>query len=518
MNNRFEPNSQRWFSFYRDIDDLKKEFLDVKAKSRAQGITIENNFDESELNRKIQSVYNKTDELNEVINLFDEYKQKIDSGGAFKKTRIKISEDKRFTFSFALASKGLVRLPEYYNEQIAKRYPTMFNSVGQAATDETMVAGVVDLNLVQSKPLKDATYFYIVIDNIEYELRQQQKGTAKMLELNPMAILLKGDDGMYYTMPSFFGDFSLSFSSNFKKSYLEMPKEGGEGRAVDIYVPFDMIQGLSERMTPSIPLLLATQYFTQAKIKVRLNLMRPINIKMAKGGFTSTIVAFTIKDFQDPMDWNKIACLRGVYDAGQAITEINSAINNFKYNQYSTKAGFTINQNEKYAYASSTNRGVLLYNMPEELDKEFGRFKNFMRQEVEEGRLKTKLVPKPLMMVFSTQGLLGSDFSKSVIEDPTNTTNILIRENFNEILDMTDIYYNEKMGDVVKRVATRFESQNKSIQQLKNYLYKLVAKLYRDLEPRTGVYASKPEELEEADKNYRETIAKLEREFQKRGI
>jgi len=511
MSVRYDPNNQRWFAFYRDIDELITKFKNV---TQGYGKRLQSSWNDARIQSAMPAVYQKTQQLTEVVEKFNEYKQKIDSGGAFKKTRIKISEDKRFTFSFALASKGLIRLPEYYNEEIAKKYPTLFNSTGQAATDETMVTGVVDINQVQSKPLKQGTYFYIMIDNVEYALRQQQKGTGRMLELNPMAILLEAEDGMYYTMPSFFGDFSLSFSSTFKKSYLEMPKEGGEGRAVDIYVPYDMITGLSNRITPSVPLLLATEYFTQAKIKVRLNIMRPISIRSLNHGYVTSIVAITVKDFNDPIDWNKIAVLRGEYSAGEAITEMNAAI--FAVDKKEMSGNELANY--RNAYASSNVDGQILYNFGDELDREFGRFKNFLRQEVNEGRIKTKLVEKPLMIVFSTEGLLGEEFDQNIIDNPNDPRSILIRKNFNEMLDMVDIFYNTKIGEVVKRVAKRFEEQGLSTIELKNYLYRLVAKLYRDLEPRSGVYASSKEDLEKADANYKETIAKLEREFQKRGI
>jgi hypothetical protein len=174
--------------------------------------------------------------------------------------------------------------------------------------------------------------------------------------------------------------------------------------------------------------------------------------------------------------------------------------------------------NYRNGYAGSGSNGEILYDFEDQLNQEFGRFKNFLRQEVNEGRIKTKLVEKPLMMVFSTQGLLGTEFNQQIIDDVNNSSSIKIRQNFNELIDMVDMFYNTKIGEVVKRVAKRFEEQGKSSLDLKNYLYRLVAKLYRDLEPRTGVYASTQEEIEKADANYKETISKLEKEFQKRGI
>jgi hypothetical protein len=122
------------------------------------------------------------------------------------------------------------------------------------------------------------------------------------------------------------------------------------------------------------------------------------------------------------------------------------------------------------------------------------------------------------MMIFSTEGLLGQTFDRSVIDDPTSSSNKKIRAGFNEIIDMTDLYYNPKIGEVVKRIAIRFENDGRDKFELKQYITKLVGKLYRDLEPRTGMYASSQKELEEADKNYAETLNKLQREFTSRGI
>lgn len=526
-----EDSAPRYFSFYRTFDDLMNEYFRTKLIDEARGRSVNYSYsDPQRVKNSVPDTYPNEADLTQLINNFQQFSQKIDSGGSFKKAKIKLSEDKRFQFSFSLASKGLIRVVEYFNEEIAKKYPTIYNSTGLAASDETMVAGVVDLNAVQSKPLaNNSAYFYVIINGTEYELRQQQKGTAKMLQLNPNAVLKRVEnDGMYYTEPSFFNGFSLIFSSTFKKSYLELPKKGGNAKAVDLFVPFDMLfSDIESRVCPAISLLLATQYFTQARIKVRINIMRPITIRNTRGQKVSSIVAITVKDFQDPIDWNKLGVLRGISMAGATITQLNASITSFKENQYSRGT------QDLSAYATD-----LVYADEETLQTEFGRYKNWLRQEVELGNIKTVLVPKPLMLTFSIENVGGRKFDEEIANGaPTSAfmvgksdaeirskqmyiddTTRRIEEDFFELIDIVDLYYNEKIGEVVTRIKKRFDDAGKSNLDLKGYFIKLLGKMYRDLEPDTGVYATPDKELEEAYKKYEETLGKLKKEYEKRGI
>lgn len=501
------------FSYYDSIETLFAQLENVKQQGTGQGIDM-NGI--SYTSNSIPSIYPQTDSLNRYIDNYQAFRDKIDSGGSFKKQRLKLSEDKRFLFSFSLASKGLIRVAEYYNEEIAKKYPKMFNSIGKEKDDETMVAGVVSLDKVESVVLANGqTKFFIQLEK-EYPLRQQQKGTAKMLEIHPSATLKQTDDGMFYTEPSFYNDFSLVFSSTFKKSYIEMPKKGGSARAVDIYIPFDMmVSSLESRILPALPLILATEYLTQAKIKVRINITRPIVSSDLKGRMVS-IIGFPIKDFSDPLDWNKIAILRGISRSGSVVTEINAFINNFNQGNINTemlsRGRVKRSVDSEGAYAS-----FLLYNNEKELQEEFGRYKNWFRTEVQQGRIKSKLVDKPLMITFSTEDLLGKPFNIANFENYPDTIRG-IQNKFFEILDSVDIYYNEKESEVAKRILKRYEDNNLSSTEAKNYIQKLIGRMYRDYEPRSGAYASTPEELEKADEKYRMKTTKMAQAFKSLGV
>jgi hypothetical protein len=497
------------FSYYDSVDTLFNTLEKVKSEGTARGINM--NYSQY-VPTDIPAIYPNTDDLTAYIENYQAFKDKIDSGGSFKKQKLKLSEDKRFLFSFSLASKGLIRVAEYFNEEIAKNHPLMFNSFGQAKDDETMVAGVVDLDSVQSVPLANGkTKFFVNLHNKEYPLRQQQKGTAKMLEINPTAVLKQTDEGMFYTDPSFYGDFSLVFSSTFKKSYIEMPKKGGSARAVDIYVPFDMVNyQLESRILPALPLILATEYLTQAKIKVRLNITRPIISYLGNTQVVS-IIGFPIKDFSDPIDWNKLAVLRGMGESGSIATEINAFINNYNNNIFQGRG------NNRSVDSSGAYAARLLYNDENNLQSEFGRYKNWFREEVKEGRIKSKVVDKPLMITFSTEDLLYENFD---INDFDRYPRAIrkIKDKFFQILDSVDIFYNQNELEVAKRILKRFEENGSDSFEAKKYIQKLIGRMYRDYEPRTGQYASTPEELAKADENFKMKNQKMAQAFKSLGI
>jgi hypothetical protein len=228
-----------------------------------------------------------------------------------------------------------------------------------------------------------------------------------------------------------------------------------------------------------------------------------------------SIIGFPIKDFSDPLDWNKMAILRGMKRSGAITTEINAFINNYNQDNIkfdSVRGRTTQSIDERGAYA-----GYLLYDNERYLQEEFGRYKNWFRKEVEDGRIKSKLVDKPLMITFSTEDLLREPFDIQNF-DQYPTAIAKIQNKFFEILDSVDIYYNEKESEVAKRILKRYEDNNLSSTDAKNYIQKLIGRMYRDYEPRSGQYASTPEELEKADEKYRMKTTKMAQAFKSLGV
>jgi hypothetical protein len=462
----------------------------------------------------IPTTYPNRAQLDRFIQKFDDFKGKIDTGGAVKKSRIKFTEDSRNTFSFSLAAKGLRREIEYYSEELAIDNPDKFRLMPLYSDDETIVAGIVPAIFTTSFQIAGSSYFTYTDDvtGKKYDLRQQQKGTAKMIQLEPSFRVLVGEDGIYRTEPTFSEkfNFSLKFYSVVKKSYLEYERVGGgNAAAVDIYIPFDMIAGgVDYRMTPAAPIIMAAEYLAKAKIKIRLNILRIITTNadyQIRKNSGVTCVAVCIKDFNEPLDWEKMSVLRGIEEVSQLITECNA---------------YVMGNDSSSTICISPYADFTVYNNEEMFQQYFYRYKNWLYDEVAKGKLDIKLVEKPLMIGLSTSGLLN----KSFVDDNQPDRDDLIQEKFFEIIDSVNTFYNEDISSVVKLVMERFtkqfpnESQKEIAIRAKDYLRIMCNRIYNKYVPKDPVYESSTEEIEKMNKEFAQKLTQLNKATQKYGV
>jgi hypothetical protein len=213
------------FAYYKDMNRFKEAVKNtynrvgnnLQGSNNVVNSSFLSNIDAS-FNNFIPTTYPNKTQLDRFIQKFDEFKGKIDTGGAVKKARIKFTEDSRNTFSFSLAAKGLRREIEYYSEELAIDHPAKFSSMPLYSDDETIIAGIVPAIFTTSFDLAGTTYFTYT-DNVtgkKYDLRQQQKGTAKMISLEPSFKVLVGEDGIYRTEPTFSEKFKFSLICIYK--------------------------------------------------------------------------------------------------------------------------------------------------------------------------------------------------------------------------------------------------------------------------------------------------------------
>ena len=511
------------FVYYKDMNRFKEAVKRTYARvganiqgddnqvlSRSFLSDIDGSFDTI-----IPTVYPNKTQLDTFVNKFDNFKSKIDTGGAVKKSRIKFTEDSRNTFSFSLAAKGLRREIEYFSEELAIDNPDKFRLMPLYSDDETIVAGIVPAIFTASIIVSGISYFTYTDNDTgkKYDLRQQQKGTAKMIELEPTFKVLVGADGIYRTEPTFSEKvkFSLKFYSVVKKSFLEYEKVGGgNAAAVDVYIPFDMISGgVDKRMTPAVAIIMAAEYLAKAKIKLRLNIMRIITTEGARyqrskyEGVTCVVVC--IKDFNEPLDWEKMSVLRGLEEVGRLITECNA---------------YVMGNDNSSPIRISPYAETLVYNNEQMFQEYFYRYKNWLYKEVEKGALDIKLVPKPLMIGQSTSGLLKTDF----ITDPNPTRDDLIQEKFFEIIDSVNTFYNQDINSVLKIVMERYsrkfpnETQKQIAKRAKDYLRTLCNSIYNKYLPKDPVYESSNEEIEKMNKDFAQKLTQLNKAAQKYGV
>jgi hypothetical protein len=509
------------FAYYKDMNRFKEAVKATYARVGANTFggnsvlkrsflsDIDNSFDSL-----IPTTYPNKAQLDRFIQKFDEFKSKIDTGGAVKKARIKFTEDSRNTFSFSLAAKGLRREIEYYSEELALDNPDKFRLMPLYSDDETIVAGIVPAIFTASFEVSGVAYFTYTDDvtGKKYDLRQQQKGTAKMIDLEPSFKVLVGEDGIYRTEPTFSEKykFSLKFYSVVKKSFLEYEKVGGgNAAAVDVYIPFDMVSGgVDTRMTPAAPIIMAAEYLAKAKIKLRLNIMRIITTNSEyqstkPSGVTCVVVC--IKDFNEPLDWEKMSVLRGLEEVGELITECNA---------------YVMGNDNSSPICISPYANYIVYDDEEMFQQYFYRYKNWLYQQVESGKLDVKLVEKPLMIGLSTGGLLGQDF----ITDNEPYRDDLIQEKFFEIIDSVNTFYNEDISSVVKLVMERLtnkfpsETQKEIAKRAKDYLRLMCNRIYNKYVPKDPVYESSVEEIEKMNKEYAQKLTQLNKATQKYGV
>jgi hypothetical protein len=511
------------FAYYKDMNRFKEA---VKLTYAKVGASIANQNSNNILNRSflrdidgsfdafIPTTYPNKAQLDRFIQKFDDFKGKIDTGGAVKKARIKFTEDSRNTFSFSLAAKGLRREIEYYSEELALNDPTKFSLMPLYSDDETIVAGIVPAVFTASIEVSGVTYFTYTDDvtGRKYDLRQQQKGTAKMIELEPTFKVLVGEDGIYRTEPTFSAKykFSLKFYSVVKKSFLEYEKVGGgNAAAVDVYIPFDMVSGgVDTRMTPASPIIMAAEYLAKAKIKLRLNIMRIITTNreyQSRKPSGVTCVVVCIKDFNEPLDWEKMSILRGIENVGELITECNA---------------YVMGNDNSSPIAISPYADYIVYDNEEMFQEYFYRFKNWLYGQVEQGILDVKLVEKPLMIGLSTGGLLGQSF----ITDNEPDRDDLIEEKFFEIIDSVNIFYNDDINSVVKLVMERYrkkypnETEKEIAIRTKDYLRIMCNKIYNKYVPKDPVFESSDEEIEKMNKDFAQKFNQLNTATQKYGV
>ena len=90
-----------------------------------KAISSDRNFNfEDELKRYKNRVFD-----NKIAPLFENAPFKLNLGGQTEKSRLVTTDKPTGIFDFSLASRGLYKVPEYYSEQLAIKYP---DKIGRA--------------------------------------------------------------------------------------------------------------------------------------------------------------------------------------------------------------------------------------------------------------------------------------------------------------------------------------------------------------------------------------------------
>tara|TARA_R110000868_G_scaffold181220_13_gene422119 strand:- start:2210 stop:3790 length:1581 start_codon:yes stop_codon:yes gene_type:complete len=376
----------RVFPSKKDMLDAATSALDFNQKNiKPRNSTYEDKVEKYDLDNMLDvKMFESPKTLDKGLTFFDKLLVDTDMGGAFKKSKLKITDDTRGIFDFGLASQGLFRAIEYYSKELEIDSPNEFPE---------NIAGIVNDKFITTKKIVNKNYFYYKspTTNKEYELTQQQEGTKEMLNLNPNALIKKTKNGLIYTEPSSYTDLiskkkvSLKFKTKNKKSYLMFEKKGGKAKMIELYFP---IHGSIE-LKHILPLLLVAKYLKQAGIMTRINILRMYHEKSK----LFVMYGYPIKDYGDEIDFNEIA-LNGVdgrwWSAMRVMVRaLNDQDEAKKYLKMNVKPGTSM----RYYDGAGSEAGS--HNDYAEV---FSRYRNWYMDQIKQGLMPPLRVDKKLIL------------------------------------------------------------------------------------------------------------------------
>jgi hypothetical protein len=347
--------------------------------------------------------YEEIQRLDEYLKAFDEIIATVDMGGAFKKARLKVTEDKRGVFTFALASKGLYKPQEYFSQEIADDHLPEFEF-------SPLPSGIVPPNKVrQVDVLGQRQFWYTSDEGKEYLLTKQDEG-KRAIELNTPGA-------------------KIAFKTSNKKSYLMFEKKGGKAKMVEIYFPIHA----SVKLNHIFPLILAARYFQSVGIKTRISVIRVYEER--HNYFVGW--AYPIKDYEDELDFNNIA-LQGVDNRWWDLIRVGvRALHDLEKVRAIKQRPSSFWDGSGDAPGSRADYVAL-----------FSRFRNFYRKEIDEGRQAPLRVDKKLILVGGTYSVS----SGASITVPRVKEQVVAE--FFRIIDGVDFQFN-KPEEVCRRIYKR---------------------------------------------------------------
>ncbi len=122
----------RVFPSKNDMVEAAEEAYDyLKSKKlKPNGKTLATFYKKSNLdNMKNEKFYEDTYNLEKGLEFFDKLLVETDMGGAFKKSRLRITDDTKGIFDFGLASQALYRSIEYFSKELEVESPDEFKGI-----------------------------------------------------------------------------------------------------------------------------------------------------------------------------------------------------------------------------------------------------------------------------------------------------------------------------------------------------------------------------------------------------
>jgi hypothetical protein len=398
--------------------------------------------------------------LENALNSFSDIKRDLDLGGDFDSARMKFTSIPRGVFNFGIASKGLYRKVEYY--------------------DETHGI-VIDSSIVLQSEIDNAPYYNFKGNRLY--LRKQQEGTSlvekycegvikvKYSEANMLFLPFK--DGQIYNGCGFEIDkekgiyAKLKYATTTKKVFSYREKLGGGiSPFVDL---FAVVGGLAELNTESIlaknlPVFIVADILEKAGVKVRIYGVRSYSDENNKIIF----LPFSLKEYGETIDFGNLA-------------SFTSDVRFFRVNLWRSVA--TIRRiAEKTKNPISKNypkgQGATLYGFNkgkrDDLYDVFQMYKNWVFSNKGSVKNNTKINDKGLMIIGGLKNVNSSDKLTGINK---NITFDKIKEEVYSMLDYAGMLLTNNPSKFIQGIYLREKENPKYVnpkQEIKRYLSGLI--------------------------------------------
>jgi hypothetical protein len=391
--------------------------------------------------------------LTQADDLYDKILSTIDLGGDLKQQRIIFTSQPIGIFSFAQASKGLIRSVEYYCP-----------SEDRIIAPDSVFKG--DLNGKEY-------YFFEGANEEEILVERRQEGTTDILRTCPFATAqLNYDSGMVlpYDKESkiinFYDKYKLRYTSTTKKVYqIREKKGGGYAPYVDLYCPLggNWKFTTNTMLVQALPMILLARVLERAGVRTRVF----ATSFMQTGGEENFMVSpILVKEYGEPLDLNKLA----IYSSDKRL---------FRFHLFNALLGqFYKNGNLKTRHTQT--QGV----DTDQIYRLMPRVKNYYQYQMDTGAFPKTNIDKGLMIFGGTPMNLREPEEDNLSYDRTQQK--IINE-FYRISDYVSLMMSKKPDSVIKKIFEREEDRKISKQQvaqtLRNTITQILAPIRRPANP-----------------------------------
>jgi len=395
------------------------------------------------------------DLLTKVEQVYSNINAKLDLGGDFKASRIKFTEKPLGIFSFAQASKGLIRPVEYYSKEEKKIIPP----------DD-----------VFKGKFKGLDYFYHNQDGRELIVERRQEGTTNIAD-SCTDVLLKEEEQSKLVLPyNAEGKIvneckgnKLRYATTTKKVYAYREKKGG-GIApyVDLYISTGGIYDVNpeQMIIRSLPNILLSRILEKAGVRVRMFVYWSNRDGTQNRDFNTM---FMVKNYGETIDLNKIA----VFSSDTRFYRYwlaNSTVGWYKFMCGDAKSNFN---------TTGTNSPSVF------MKDVLPMIRNYVSYQISVGAFPSQVVNKKLML-FANMDVDGSDKIES--DDIEKT----VIEKFYSILDYIQMQLSNTPRKVLQDIIKREKDNGKDEYDIKTYIRSAITNV---LSPTKEFQKQSPAEL-----------------------